>query len=38
MNDIWQVYEQEKKKLREADLSPEEYERRLKALLDRLGL
>lgn len=36
--DKWQEYEAEKKKLQEMALPPEEYERRLAALLDRLGL
>lgn len=38
MDDLWETYEREKEKLREGNLPPEEYERRLKALLNRLGL
>lgn len=34
----WRLYEEEKKKLREQGLSPKEYERRVKALAERMGL
>ncbi len=34
----WCLYEEEKKKLREQGLSPREYQRRIKALAERMGL
>lgn len=34
----WELYEQEKKRLQAMNLTPGEYEQRIRALCERLGL
>lgn len=36
--EIYKIYEEEKKKIREMNLSPEEYEEKIKELCELLGL
>jgi hypothetical protein len=36
--EIWRLYEAEKQKIIDENLSGEEYERRIRDLVDRLGL
>jgi hypothetical protein len=36
--EIWRLYEHEKQKIIDENLSGEEYERRIRDLVDRLGL
>jgi len=38
MDNEWLIYEQEKKKLQNLNLSPEEYSKAIKELIDELNL
>lgn len=35
---VWEIYEQEKRKLQQKNLTPEEYEKAIRELCDRLKI